>query len=142
MRGVRGRLGYSGGEVAEAGASVNGEATGREVVGGERAGDGMGGTMVLTGGPGLPVGERRERERGGAADRWGRVVRRGAGARSWAAWAREERGKRGRDLGQKRPSRGGEKMFFLFLFLFSISHFYFLFLFLFISFSFEQQLAK
>jgi hypothetical protein len=58
---VRGWLGYSGGEIAEVGASVNGEATGREVVGGERAGDGMGWTMVLTGGPGLPGGERRER---------------------------------------------------------------------------------
>jgi hypothetical protein len=44
------------------------------VVGGERAGEGMGGTVVLTGGPGLPVGERRERERGGAADRWGRAI--------------------------------------------------------------------
>jgi hypothetical protein len=77
---VRGRLGYSGGVVAKAGASVNGEATGREAVGGERAGDGMGGTMVLTGGPGLPGVERHERERGGAADRWGRVVRRGASA--------------------------------------------------------------
>jgi hypothetical protein len=52
------------------------------VVDGERAGDGMGGTMVLTGGPGLPVGERRERERGGAADQWGRAIRRGAGARN------------------------------------------------------------
>jgi hypothetical protein len=83
---VRGRLGYSGGEVAEAGASVNGEATGREVVGDERAGDGMGGTMVLTGGPELPVGERRERERGGATDQWGRAVIRGAGTCSWAAW--------------------------------------------------------
>jgi hypothetical protein len=91
---VRGRLEYSGRVVTEAGASVNGKATGREAVGGERAGDGMGGTMVLTGGPWLPVGERRERERGGAADRWGRVVRRGAGARSWAAWAGEERGER------------------------------------------------
>jgi hypothetical protein len=30
---VRGRLGYSGGEVPEAGARVNGEATGRAVVG-------------------------------------------------------------------------------------------------------------
>jgi hypothetical protein len=84
---VRGRLGYSGGEVAEAGASVNGEATEREVVGGERVGDGIGGTMVLTGGLVLPVGERRERERGGAADWWGRAVRRSAGARNMAAWA-------------------------------------------------------
>jgi hypothetical protein len=55
---VRGRLGYSGGEVAEAGAPVNGEGTGRAVVGGERAGEGMGGTRDLTSGPGLPVGER------------------------------------------------------------------------------------
>jgi hypothetical protein len=59
---VRGRLRYSGGVVAEAGASVNGEATGCEAVGGERAGDGMGRTMVLTGRPGLPEGEWRERE--------------------------------------------------------------------------------
>jgi hypothetical protein len=121
---VRGRLGYSGGEVAEAGASVNGEATGREVVGGERAGDGMGGTMVLTGGPGLLVGERRERERGGAADRWGRAVSRGTGACSLAAWAAEERGGKlaRRGLGRIRPSRGG-RVFSFFLFLFSISHF-------------------
>jgi hypothetical protein len=140
---VRGRLEYSGGEVAEAGASVNGEATGREVVGGERAGDGMGGTMVLTSGPGLPVGERRERERGGAADRWGRAVRRGVGARIWAAWAgEEEESGRGRSLGQKRPSRGGEG-FFLFLFfcfLFHFSIFYFCF-FLF-PFLMNQQFAK
>jgi hypothetical protein len=52
------------------------------VVGSERAGEGMGGTMVLTGELGLPVGERRERERGGAADRWGQAVRRGVGVRS------------------------------------------------------------
>ena len=131
---MRGRLGYSGGVVAEAGASVNGEATGREAVGGERAGDGMGGTMVLTGGPGLPVGERRERERGRAADWWGRVVRRGAGARSWAAWAREKRGgKSGRDAVWARigPAEGGK------VFPFSFSVFYFLFPFsIFVSFYF------
>ena len=51
---MRGRLGYSGGVVAEVGASVNGEATRREAVGGECVGDGMGGTTVLTGGLGLP----------------------------------------------------------------------------------------
>jgi hypothetical protein len=133
---VRGRLRYNGGVVAEAGASVNGEATGREAVGGGRAGDGMGGTMVLTGGPGLPGGERCERERGGAADRWGQVVRRGAGARSWAAWAREERGgkeRAWRGLGQNRPSRGGGKDFFPF----SFSAFYFIFPFsIFVSFYF------
>jgi hypothetical protein len=105
------------------------------VVGGEHAGEGMGGTMVLTGGPMLPVGERRERERGGAADRWGRAVRRSAGARSWAAWAvGGEGGKRGRgrDLGQNWPSRGGVLPFsfsvFYFTFPFSIFvSFYFLF---------------
>jgi hypothetical protein len=86
--------------VAEAGASVNGKATGREVVDGERAGDGMGRTMVLTGGPGLPVGERREREMGGAAYRWGQAVRRGAGARILAAWAV------GGEGGEKRARRG------------------------------------
>jgi hypothetical protein len=139
---VRGRLGYSGGVVTEGGASINGEATGREAVGGECAGDGMGGTTVLTGGPGLPVGERRERERGGVADQWGRFVRCGAGARSWAASAGGERGKERarRGLGQNWPSRGGER-FFLFLFLFSISFFHFLFLFLFISFSFESTIC-
>jgi hypothetical protein len=128
--GVRGRLGYSGGEAAEAGASVNGEAMGREAVGGERADDGMGETMVLTGGPRLPVGERRERERGGAADRWGRVVRRGAGARSWAAWAvggegGKKRARRG--LGRKRPAEGEGFSFFFFCFLFHFSIFYFCF---------------
>jgi hypothetical protein len=140
---VRGRLGYSGGLVAEAGASVNGEATGHEAVGGERAGDGMGGTMVLTGGPGLPVGERRERERGGAADWRGRVVRRRAGARSWAAWAMGGEG--GGEAGAARfgpktaQPRGGKGFsFFFFCFLF---HFHFLFLFLFISFSFEPTIC-
>jgi hypothetical protein len=130
---LRGRLGYSGGVVAEAGASVNGEAMGREAFGGERASDGMGRTMVLTGGPRLLVGERRERERGGAADWWGRVVRRGTGARSWAAWAvGGEGGKRTRrGLGRKRPSRGGR------VFPFSFSAFYFTFPFsIFVSFYF------
>jgi hypothetical protein len=131
---VRGRLGHS--ERAHfanrAGGRVNGEATGRTVVGGERAGEGMGGTRNLTSGPGLPVGERLEREGEGAADGWGRAVRHGAGACSWAAWAAGgEGGKAGAGATWARngPAEGGEKMFFLFLFLFSISHFYFLFLF-------------
>ena len=134
---MRGRLGYTGGEVAEAGASVNGEATRQEVVGGERAGDGMGGTMVLTGGPGLPVGEQRERERGGATDRWGRAVRRGAGARSWAAWAvgGEGGGKRawarfGPDTARPRGGRVFPFPFSVFYFTFPFSifvSFYFLF---------------
>ena len=120
---MRGRLGYSGGEVAEAGASVNGEATGREVVGDERAGDGMGGTMVLTGGPELPVGERHERERGGATDRWGQTVRRGAGACSWAAWA----GGRGGKVGATRfgPDTAQPRGEGFFPFYFSVFYFTF-----------------
>jgi hypothetical protein len=128
---VRGRHGYSGGEVDEAGARVNGEETGWAVVGGERADEGMGGTRDLTSGPGLPAGERRETERGGAADRWGQAVKRGMGAGvAGLLRPREERGGsgRGHGLGRIRPSRGG-KGFSFFLFLFSISHFYFLFLF-------------
>jgi hypothetical protein len=130
---VRGRLGYSGEVVAEAGASVNGEATGREAVGGEHAGDGMGGTMILTGGPGLPVGEWRERERSGAADRWGRVVRRGASARSWAVGGEGGGGKSGRGaVWAKIGPTEGEGFFsfsvFYFIFPFSIFvSFYFLF---------------
>jgi hypothetical protein len=141
---VRGRLGYSGGVVAEAGASVNGEATGREAVDGEIAGDGMGGTMVLTGGPGIPVGERRERERGGAADRWGRVVRRGVGARSWVVWAvGGEGGKSGCGAVWAKidPAEGeGFFFFFFFCFLFHFSIFYFCF-FLF-PFLLNQQFAE
>jgi hypothetical protein len=62
------------------------------VVGGEHACEGMGGTMVLTGGPGLPVGEQRERERGGAADRWGRAARCGAARAAGPLGMGEERG--------------------------------------------------
>jgi hypothetical protein len=108
---VRGWLGYSGGEVAEAGARVNGEEMGRAVVGGERAGEGMGGTRDLTSGPDQSAGERRERERGGAADRWGRVLRRGAGAGAAGPLGlrEERRGKRARaQLGPETAQpRGG-----------------------------------
>jgi hypothetical protein len=129
--------------VAEAGASVNGEVTGREAVGGERAGDGMGETMVLTGGPGLLVGERRDMESGGAVDRWGRAVRHGAGARSWAAWDVGGGGEAGAarfgpKTAQPMGGKGFSFFFFYFLFHFSISYFcFFLFLFL-----LNQQFAK
>jgi hypothetical protein len=53
-RGVRGRLGHSGRVVAEAGASLNGEATGHEALGGERAGEAWARKTELTGGPELP----------------------------------------------------------------------------------------
>jgi hypothetical protein len=132
------------GVVAEAGAHVNGEDMGWAVVGGERAGDDMGGTRDLTSGPGLPAGERRERERGGAADGWGRAIRRRRG-RCWAAWAAGGEGEAGArkggwgGLGRKWPSRGGSFSFFFFCFLFLISIFYF-YLF-FISFSFESTIS-
>jgi hypothetical protein len=127
---VRGRLGYSGGEVAEAGARVNGEETRRAVVSGERAGEGMGGTRDLMSGPELSAGERRGGERGE------RLI--GGAGLSGAAWARAllgrlGRGRRGGGSGRDAtwagngPAEGGEKMFFPFSF--SISHFYFLFLF-------------
>jgi hypothetical protein len=53
-RGVRGRLGHSGGVVAEVGARLNGEATGREGLDGERAGEAWARTTELTSGPELP----------------------------------------------------------------------------------------
>jgi hypothetical protein len=95
------------------------------VVGGEHAGEGMGGTMVLKGGPGLREGEWRERERGGSADRRARAARPlGPGRRGGKTRAR-------RDLGQKRPSRWGR------VFPFSFSIFYFTFPFcIFVSFYF------
>jgi hypothetical protein len=113
------------------------------VVGGERAGEVMGGTRGLTGGPGLPAEERREMGRGGAANEWVGVSGAGAGARCWAAWAAggREGGAGTREgggwLGPEAAQPRGE-FFLFFIFLFSISHFSFLFLFLFISFSFEQ----
>jgi hypothetical protein len=101
------------------------------VVGGERAGEGMGGTRDLTSGPRLPARERRERERGGATNRWGQAVRRGAGARSWAAWdvGGEGGGEAGATWARNGLAEGGERKcfsFFLFYFsfLFSISIFF------------------
>jgi hypothetical protein len=131
------------GEVAEAGARVNGEETGQAVVGGERAREGMGETRDLTSGPGLSAGERRERERGGAADRWGQAVRRCAGAGiAGLLGPREERGGGGeRALARLGPGTAQPRGECFFLFLFSISHFHFLFLFLFISFSFESTIS-
>jgi hypothetical protein len=56
-RGVRGRLGHSGGVVAEAGASLNSEAMGHEALDGECAGEAWARMTELIGGPELP---RRE----------------------------------------------------------------------------------
>jgi hypothetical protein len=117
------------------------------VVGSERAGEDMGGTRGLTSGPGLPAEERRERERGGAADGRARGVRRGRGramlgflgrSRGWGGAGAQEGGKW---LGLEAAQPRGESFSF-----FSFSIFYFSFLisilFLFIPFSFEQQIAK
>jgi hypothetical protein len=128
---VRGRLGYSGGEVAEAGARVNGEAMGQAVVGGERTGDGMGGTRDLTSEPGLPAGERREREWEGAANRWGQVVRQRGRAQLGHLGRGRRGGKRARARARARfgpdtaQPRGEGFSFFFFCFLFHISIFYF-----------------
>jgi hypothetical protein len=80
------------------------------------------------------VGERREREREGVADRWGWAVRRGTGARSWAAWAGEERGEAGAArFGPETAQLRGEG--FSFFFLFSVFYFTFPFS-IFVSFYF------
>jgi hypothetical protein len=117
-RGVRGRLGHSGGVVAEVGARLNGEATGREGLGGERVGEAWARTTELTGGPELSA---EAQARGAGPPRPGRggggVRARGAG---WAGFG---------------PAEGGVSLF-LFLFLF----FSFSIFFLFISFSFESKI--
>jgi hypothetical protein len=99
------------------------------VVGGERASEDMGETRGLTSRPRLPTGERRERERGGAADGWGPAVRRG---RAKLGRGRERGGPGVREGGVAWagtwPSRGGESFsFFYFYFLFLILIFYFYF---------------
>jgi hypothetical protein len=102
------------------------------VVGSERAGEDMGGTRGLTSGPGLPAEERRERERGGAADGRARGVRRGRGramlgflgrSRGWGGAGAQEGGKW---LGLEAAQPRGESFyfFFFFYFLFLISNFY------------------
>jgi hypothetical protein len=87
----------------------------------------------------LAASERKRREREGDETLTGgaRMSARGSGARSWAAWAGERGGERGRAgargwLGRIRPSRGrGESFSFSFSFSNSNS-FLFLFLFLFL----------
>jgi hypothetical protein len=71
------------GEVAEAGARVNGKETGRAVVGGERAGEGMGGMRDLMSGPGLSDAAQARALLGCL----GRGRRGGGAAGAGAAWA-------------------------------------------------------
>jgi hypothetical protein len=99
---VRGRLGHSGGVVAEAGASFNGEATGRD-----------GGPEV---GPSCQ-GEGAAREGGSrVVDWWGRAVSGGAGAWSWVAWAGErwKECRRAARVGPNSAQPRGEFLFFFF----------------------------
>jgi hypothetical protein len=95
-----------------AGVMVRRRGEGR-VIDGDCAGEVTGGTKGLTGGPELPAGERRERERGGAANGWGRSV---SGERR-GAWE---------GAGPETAQPGGK----VFSFFFSIFYFYFYFFYL------------
>jgi hypothetical protein len=110
----------AGGGGAGAGARLNGEATGREGLGGGCAGEGMGETKELTGGAKLLERGRGARGRGRDADGQGPDVSEARGARSWVAWAGERvgearaRGLVGPDSAQ--PRRGRKVSLFLFFF--------------------------
>jgi hypothetical protein len=113
-------LGQAGRGFAGASARLNGEATGREGLGGGCAGDGMGKTKELTGGAKLPERGSGARGRERVADGRGQDVSEARDTRSWAAWAGERggesagaRGLVGPDSAQ--PRRGGFS-FFLFFF--------------------------
>jgi hypothetical protein len=125
--------------VAGVGACLNGEATGREGLGGGCAGDGMGETKELTGGAKLLERGSGARGRERDADRRGPDVSEARGTRSWAAWA-GERG--GESAGVRwlvrpdsaQPRRGEVSLFLFFLILIPFfSFFYFCF------FSFESK---
>jgi hypothetical protein len=92
----------------------------------------------------LAASERKRREREGDETLTGgaRMSARGSGARSWAAWAGERGGERGRArlVGPNSDQPGGGEFSFFFSFSKSNSFlFFFLFLFLFVSFSFETK---
>jgi hypothetical protein len=125
--------------VARAGARLNGEATGREGLGGGCAGDGMGETKELTGGAKLPERGSGARGRGRDVDGRGPDVSEARDARSWAAWAGERgggnRGRAGTGWAGFGPAEEGGSFSFSFLFLILLfSFFYFCF------FSFESKI--
>ena len=113
-------------------AGINGEATRRGALGGDRAGEGWAREKELTGGVGLPVREVRERERGGALTGGVGLSAGGSGARCGLPGPEGEGREAGaRELGwksaQPREGRGNSFFFsfsnsFLFLFYF-LSHF-------------------
>jgi hypothetical protein len=117
-------------------ASINGEATRRAVLGGDRAGEGWAREKELTGGVGLPVREVRARERGGALTGGVGLSAGGSGARFGPPGPeREGREAGARELGRKsaqpREGRGISFFFsfsnsFLFLFYFCVILFLFL----------------
>jgi hypothetical protein len=106
--------------VAGAGACLNGEATGREGLGGGCAGDGMGETKELTGGAKLPERGSGTRGRGRDADGRGPDVSEARGVRSWAAWVGErgggKRGRAGAGWAGFGPAEEGGVSLFLFFF--------------------------
>jgi hypothetical protein len=103
------------------------------VVGGERAGEDMGEMRGVTSGPGLPAGERREREGEEQLTGGGGLSGAGAEALCGLLGPREGEGGSGRARAGEvtwagnSPAEGGEFFFFYFYFLFLISIFYFYF---------------
>jgi hypothetical protein len=110
-------------------ASINGEATRRGALGGDRAGEGWAREKELTGGVGLPVREVRARESGEALTGGARWSVGGSGARFGPPGPKERGGAGARELGwdSAKPREG--RGFFLFLF-----YFFFFFFSTFVSF--------
>jgi hypothetical protein len=117
--GVRGRLEYSGGVVAEVGRALMARQRGEGGLDRGCAGEGWARGTKLTGGPWLPARGSGSRGRGDETLTGGvRMSARGSGARSWAAWAGERGGARGRaglvGRDSAQPREGGVFFFFFF----------------------------
>jgi hypothetical protein len=121
-------------------ASINGEATRRGALGGDRAGEGWAREKELTGGVGLPVREVRAREREGEALTGGARRSVGGSGTRIGPPGPEERGGSGRARAGMKfgPAEGGE-MDFLFLFLFYFFFFFFSTFVSFVSFSLNKN---